>query len=202
MAPPLLYLRIAAPTAPEQLAEALAGGLVACVLLEASYLAASDDDARGLIVVAAEHGVPTLVEAGAETAERLSAGGVHLPHSLSNKATIAGARARLGDAAAIGAEAGVSRHLAMELGEAGADYVSLGGGGRHDVGQIENIVRWWSELIETPCVAWHSGGHAEASRLAAAGADFLAVGDLVWDADCSPREAIERLHRGGATGAR
>jgi thiamine-phosphate pyrophosphorylase len=75
-----------------------------------------------------------------------------------------------------------SRHDAMVAAEAGADYVMFGEpdsqGRRPGLDAICERVKWWADLFETPCVGY-AADEKEASALAAAGADFVAVGEFV-----------------------
>jgi thiamine-phosphate pyrophosphorylase len=77
----------------------------------------------------------------------------------------------------------VTRHDSMAAGEAGADYVLFGEpdirGQRPSVEAIAERLQWWAELFEPPCVGF-AGTQEEVSEFAAAGADFVLVGDLVW----------------------
>jgi thiamine-phosphate pyrophosphorylase len=76
-----------------------------------------------------------------------------------------------------------SRHDAMVAGEAGADYVMFGepgtAGERPALKAISERVAWWAELFEIPCVGF-AGSLDEVELLAAAGADFVALGDCVF----------------------
>jgi thiamine-phosphate pyrophosphorylase len=75
-----------------------------------------------------------------------------------------------------------TRHDAMLAGERGADYLMFGepdGGGPPFDALIERVA-WWAELFEPPCVGY-AASLDEVEALAAAGADFVAVGDLVFD---------------------
>jgi thiamine-phosphate pyrophosphorylase len=77
----------------------------------------------------------------------------------------------------------VTRHDSMAAGEAGADYVLFGEpdahGQRPSVEAIAERLQWWSELFEPPCVGF-AAGIEEAHEFAAAGADFVLVGDFIW----------------------
>ena len=84
-----------------------------------------------------------------------------------------------------------SRHDAMLAGEAGADYVMFGdggsgGGGRNErdarprFAAVEERVKWWAELIELPCIGYAATAQ-EIRPLAEAGADFVALGDWIWN---------------------
>jgi thiamine-phosphate pyrophosphorylase len=77
----------------------------------------------------------------------------------------------------------LSRHDAMLAAESGADYVMFGEPGHHGRGPsfeaVEERVKWWSELIELPCVGYAANAD-EVRPLAQAGADFVALGDWIW----------------------
>jgi thiamine-phosphate pyrophosphorylase len=77
-----------------------------------------------------------------------------------------------------------TRHDSMAAGEAGADYVLFGepdaGGQRPSVEAIAERLEWWAELFEPPCVGF-AASREDASEFAAAGADFILVGDFIWE---------------------
>src|SRR6266576_3644108 len=93
--------------------------------------------------------------------------------------------------------AGVSglatRHDSMTAGELGADYVLFGEpdakGLRPSMEAIAERLQWWEELFEPPCVGF-AASIQEAAEFAAAGADFVLVGDFVW---AEPRGAKAAL---------
>ena len=78
-----------------------------------------------------------------------------------------------------------SRHDAMLAAEHGADYVMFGepdeNGARPAFDAIEERVAWWAEVFEIPCVAY-AASLDEVALLAAAGADFVALGEFIWRA--------------------
>jgi thiamine-phosphate pyrophosphorylase len=88
------------------------------------------------------------------------------------------------------------RDDAMSAGEKGADYVMFGEPhGAVPPMALELLlerVGWWAEIFETPCIAYAESIEA-ARRLAAAGADFVAVDDAIWGAP-SPADAARALH--------
>jgi thiamine-phosphate pyrophosphorylase len=98
-----------------------------------------------------------------------------------------------------------TRHDAMLAGEAGADYVMFGepdggsppGGTRRFDAVVERVA-WWAELFEVPCVGY-AARLEEVATLAAAGADFVALGDFVFSDSPGPsamiREAAALLSR-------
>ncbi len=85
-----------------------------------------------------------------------------------------------------------TRHDSMTAAEAGADYVLFGEpdakGQRPSVEAIAERLQWWAELFEPPCVGF-AASREEAGEFAAAGADFVLVGDFVW-ADPSGAAAV------------
>jgi thiamine-phosphate pyrophosphorylase len=90
-----------------------------------------------------------------------------------------------------------TRHDSMAAGEAGADYVLFGEpdakGQRPSNEAISERLQWWAELFEPPCVGF-AASVAEAGEFAAAGADFVLVGDFIW---ADPRGAAAALMDAG-----
>lgn len=77
----------------------------------------------------------------------------------------------------------ITRHDSMAAGEAGADYVLFGEpdirNQRPSVEAIAERLQWWAELFEPPCVGF-AASVTEAGEFAAAGADFVLLGDFIW----------------------
>jgi thiamine-phosphate pyrophosphorylase len=135
--------------------------------------------------ICADHDTAYIVNDSMTFAKRLGADGVHLGQSDGD---IREARALLGPAAQIGKTCHDSRHLAMDAGEAGADYVAFGAfyptTTKPSNYQPEpSILSWWSALFEIPCVAIGGITPDNAKPLVDAGADFLAVCQAVWSKD-------------------
>jgi thiamine-phosphate pyrophosphorylase len=86
-----------------------------------------------------------------------------------------------------------TRHDSMAAGELGADYVLFGepdaSGQRPSVEAVCERLQWWDELFEPPCVGF-AGAPGEVGEFAAAGADFVLVGDFIW---ADPRGAEAAL---------
>jgi thiamine-phosphate pyrophosphorylase len=132
--------------------------------------------------ICADENVAFIVNDSMTLAKRLGADGVHLGQSDGD---IREARALLGPSAQIGKTCHDSRHLAMEAGEAGADYVAFGAfysttTKPSDYRPEPAILSWWSTLFEIPCVAIGGITPDNAKPLVEAGADFLAVCQAVW----------------------
>jgi thiamine-phosphate pyrophosphorylase len=141
--------------------------------------------------ICADAEVAFIVNDSASLAKRLGADGVHLGQSDGD---IRDARALLGPAAQIGKTCHDSRHLAMDAGEAGADYVAFGAfypttTKPSDYRPDPTILTWWSTLFEIPCVAIGGDTPENGEPLVKAGADFLAVCQAVWSKD-DPAAAV------------
>jgi thiamine-phosphate pyrophosphorylase len=78
-----------------------------------------------------------------------------------------------------------SRHLAMQAGEDGADYVAFGAffptttKTPPAMADLETLA-WWAQVMEVPCVAIGGITADNCAPLVQAGADFLAVVGAVW----------------------
>jgi thiamine-phosphate pyrophosphorylase len=143
--------------------------------------------AAPLQAICAAHDVAFIVNDSVALAKRLKADGVHLGQDDGSPKE---ARAQLGREAQIGVTCHASRHLAMEAGEAGADYVAFGAffsSTTKDKGNAERpepeLLSWWSTLFEIPCVAIGGITPDNCKPLVEAGADFLAVSGAVWRGD-------------------
>lgn len=178
----------------DRLREALEGGPVAAFQLRLKEL--GDDDilraAERLMPLCAAHEVAFILNDRMDLAKACGADGVHLGQSDGDPRD---ARALLGPAAQIGVTCRDSRHLAMEAGEAGADYVAFGAFFPSATKQAvhrpdTSILGWWSALFEIPCVAIGGITPDNAPVLIEAGADFLAVCGSVWGDPRGPRAAV------------
>jgi thiamine-phosphate pyrophosphorylase len=132
--------------------------------------------------ICSDAGVAFIVNDSMALAKRLGADGVHLGQSDGD---IREARALLGPQAQIGRTCHDSRHLAMQAGEDGADYVAFGAfhpttTKPSNYRPRPEILSWWSTLFEIPCVAIGGITPDNAKPLIDAGADFIAVCQAVW----------------------
>lgn len=141
--------------------------------------------AAPLQAICAAHDVAFIVNDDVALAKRLGADGVHLGQGDGEPRD---AREELGREAQIGVTCHASKHFAMEAGEAGADYVAFGAFFDSTTKASEHrpeleILEWWSNLFEIPCVAIGGITPANCQPLVEAGADFLAVSGAVWNGD-------------------
>lgn len=141
--------------------------------------------AEPLQAICAEHEVAFIVNDSVPLAKRLHADGVHLGQKDGDAKE---AREILGPDAEIGVTCHASRHLAMDAGEKGANYVAFGAFFPSETKQSEHrpdieLIEWWANLFEIPCVAIGGITPDNCAPLIEAGADFLAVSHAVWGSD-------------------
>lgn len=176
------------------LEEAFAGGAVAAFQLRLK----GADDAQ--ILAACQAVMPIVRAAGCafilndrpDLAAHCGADGVHIGQT---DGPLKAARALMGAERVVGVTCHNSRHLAMEAGEAGADYVAFGAFYPTTTKLAETIagpelLTWWQETMEIPCVAIGGIGLDHARALREAGADLLAISSGVWAHPQGPGAAI------------
>jgi thiamine-phosphate pyrophosphorylase len=177
----------------------LDAGDVACLQLR---LKDESDDAirraaEALMPIAQKRGVAFLVNDRPDLAKSLGADGAHIGQE---DMAYGEARRLLGPDKIIGVTCHDSRHLAMEAAEAGADYVAFGAffptrtKKPKSKAEIE-LLSWWSEIFEVPCVAIGGITPENCAPLIAAGADFLAVSAGVWDFPQGPAAAVQAFNQ-------
>ena len=192
---PRLYLLTPPVSDPSGIKDALAAALgaadVAAVLLR---LAAADDRTqinriKTLAPTIQDTGAALLIDGHAEIVAHAGADGAH----LTGLADFQAALATLKPARIAGCSGLASRHDAMVAAEAGTDYVMFGepdaDDARPSFEAIVERVAWWAEVFEIPCVAY-AAALDEIEPLAAAGADFIAVGDCIFSDARGPAAAI------------
>jgi thiamine-phosphate pyrophosphorylase len=182
---------------PERLEAALSAGPVAAF----QYRVKGPDSheaarlAGPLLDLCRARDVAFIVNDDMALAKRLGADGVHLGQGDGDPRE---ARRLLGPSAQVGVTCHDSRHLAMEAGEAGADYVAFGAFYPTSTKETAHrpdptILAWWSRLFELPCVAIGGITPANGRVLVEAGADFLAVCGGVWRHPEGPAAAVAQF---------
>ncbi|MDE1937420.1 MAG: thiamine phosphate synthase [Alphaproteobacteria bacterium] len=149
-----------------------------------------------LMPIAQKADVAFIINDRPDLAKRLGCDGVHVGQE---DASYAEARAVLGPDRIVGVTCHDSRHLAIEAGEAGADYVAFGAffptqtkAAKTQAGL--DLLTWWSDLMVVPCVAIGGIRIDNAKPLVEAGADFLAVSAGVWDHPGGPEVAVKAFN--------
>lgn len=181
----------------DSLAAALDAGDVACLQLRLKD-AAEDTIARAteiLMPIAAARDVAFLLNDNAALAAKLGCDGAHLGQTDGNHAE---AR-RLLEGRILGITCHASRHLAMEAGEVGADYLAFGAFFPTETKETihrasPEILAWWHEMFEIPSVAIGGITAANCAPLVQAGADFLAVIGAVWNHREGPAEGVRAMN--------
>jgi thiamine-phosphate pyrophosphorylase len=181
----------------QRLEQALGGGQVAAFQFRVKGVGQHEAAALAepLQRLCEAHEVAFIVNDDMALAKRLGADGVHLGQGDGDPRE---ARALLGPSAQIGVTCHESRHLAMEAGEAGADYVAFGAFFPTSTKETSHrpdpsILGWWSRLVEMPCVAIGGITPENGRVLVDAGADFLAVCNAVWNNENGPAEAVAQF---------
>ncbi len=132
------------------------------------------------------------------------ADGVHVGQS---DAAYNEARQIVGADRIVGVTCHDSRHLAMEAGEAGADYVAFGAffptRTKSTTTRPEpELLYWWNRLMTIPSVAIGGITAENCTPLVEAGADFLAVVSAVWDHPSGPAAGVRALNEAIARAGR
>ena len=195
---PRLYLVTPEITDPAgaaaMLAEALDAGDIAAVLVR---LAAADERTlinriKVLAPVVQNHGAALLLQGHADIVARSGADGAHL---TGLEAFNEAAQTLKPDWIA-GCGGLTTRHDAMLVAEGDADYVMFGepedNGHRPASDAVAERVGWWAEVFQIPCVGF-AASLDEVTEFSRLGAEFVAVGDLVWSDARGPAAAVREI---------
>jgi thiamine-phosphate pyrophosphorylase len=177
-----------------RLSAVLDGAGIGCLRLA---LATRDEDrvartADALREIAHARDVAIVIESHAALVERLGLDGVHLPDGAR---TVRDVRKLLGADGIVGTFSRASRHDGISAAEAGADYVAFGAFfATHTktpkTSASVDLLTWWQQLFEIPCVAIGGITVDNCPPLITAGADFIAVSAGVWSHADGPKAAV------------
>ena len=169
----------------------LAAADVAAVLLRLAPAGESEmvGRAKKLAPIVQQAGAALVLDGNADLVGRAGADGAHLTGIHAFQSAVE----RLKPDRIAGAGGMITRHDAMLAAEGDADYVMFGepglNGERPSLEAIEDRVAWWAEVFQPPCVAF-AAYLDEVGPLTEAGADFVAVGDCIWNDPRGPASAI------------
>ncbi|MEO9600576.1 thiamine phosphate synthase [Parasphingorhabdus sp.] len=182
---------------PDQLRKALEAGSVAAFQFRVKDIDQQEAArlAEPLKAICDEFDVAFIVNDDIALAQQLGADGVHLGQGDDS---LDHAREQLGNDVQIGITCHDSRHLAMEAGEGGANYVAFGAFFPTKTKETFHkpepaILEWWSAMMEIPCVAIGGITPENCQPLIDAGADFIAVSGAVWNDPAGPAQAVRRF---------
>ncbi|MGB6490086.1 MAG: thiamine phosphate synthase [Methylovirgula sp.] len=168
-------------------AAALDAGDVACVLVRATESAVIGR----LAPIAQRRGIACLVRDPRRAVES-DCDGVHVDGV---SATLEAALAAMKPQRIVGVGGLASCHDAMSAAEADVDYVMFGAPDEpRDFAEIRERIAWWAEIFNPPCVGY-AQALDEVAALAGAGADFVAVCDVVWSDPRGPAAGVEAVER-------
>lgn len=158
--------------------------------------------AEAIIPICHEHKAAFILNDRPDLAVKCDADGVHLGQ---DDGLVKNARAIVGPDRVIGVSAHDSKHLAMEAGEQGADYLAFGAFyptkskspealAKYGTPKPE-ILEWWQAYMLLPCVAIGGITPSNCEPLVRAGADFIAVITAVWSHPESPGKAVAEFNK-------
>lgn len=183
--PPRFFLVAPETASAEQviacITAACEAGDVASLLLPASL-------AKEVTAPAQALGVAVMVSGEARDAARNGADGIQVD---ANTEDVADAREAMGKDRFVGAYAAASRHFAMEAAEAGADYIAFDQNGASVGG--EPILKWWSEMMEIPAVAFTPVEPEALDILLPQKPDFIRPSDAMWQGADEARRIVAAL---------
>ncbi|WP_342640831.1 thiamine phosphate synthase [Rhodoligotrophos ferricapiens] len=192
IAPALLY---------ETLAAALRSGDAACLLVRGKDSVSIRARMEAVQSLAHAHNLAVLLHDAPELAVELGADGVQIQADLARYREV---RSIVGDGRIVGVFCGQSRHAAMELGEAGAEYVAFDEtyppaavSDEQESGEDDpefSLLGWWAEVFEVPCVAFAPNEEAAVRRHAGLGVEFIRPADEMWNSARAASEIMSRCN--------
>lgn len=187
--------------------DAFAGGDVAAFQLrlkeaeDAEILRA----AEALLPLCREKNAAFILNDRPDLAKQCGADGVHLGQDDLTPWPLKKTRDLLREESVIGVSCHASKHLAMVAGEETADYVAFGAFYPTRSKPQEkvdkwgtpgtDILSWWQEVAELPCVAIGGITPENCGLLVRAGADFIAAITSVWEHKEGPCAAVAAFNR-------
>ena len=200
-----LYLitppNIELPAYSNALKEALDGGDVACLQIRLKQV--EDDEIRkiteSLQTILQRYDVAVIMNDRPDLAAELGCDGVHVGQA---DTPYMEARSIVGEEKIVGVTCKKSRHLAIEAADYGADYVAFGGFFRSSTKQSAEteradpeILSWWTQTTNVPCVAIGGITVDNCKVLVEAGANMVCVVSGVWDYPTGPAAAVNDFNR-------
>lgn len=155
----------------------------ACAAGDAASILIAPSQAKALVAPLQRLGLAVLIAGDPQIALKTAADGVEIADLEAYRQ----ARSLLGSDRIVGASCGASRHRAMELAEAGADYVAFSQAAHVD------LISWWAEIFEVPCIAADPIGPENLDILLPHNPDFIRPDDAMWSSPEAARDIVGRL---------
>lgn len=176
-----------------RLKAAIGAGDVASLIIPANGLAEADFQsfAEAAVPIAQEAGVAAIIAEDTRIAGRTRADGVHVE---GGKTVLAEAVENLQPKLIVGAGGAKTRDDALDLGETQPDYIFFGRFGYDNKPEPHQrnltLARWWSEMIQVPCIVLAGSDIASVEAVAGTGADFVALSAAVFGPSVDPAGAV------------
>lgn len=175
-----------------QLTAVLAGGDVASIIFHREGLEETEFQKRvaPLVAAAQEHGIAAIIVEDSRTAGRVNADGLQLGQ---DSVALGDAIDKFSPKMMIGAGNVKTRHNALVIGELQPDYLMFGkpGGDSRPEPHPKNVDlgKWWSTMVEIPCVVLGGNALESVIEVANSGAEFVALGNAIFSPEVE--ETIE-----------
>lgn len=177
--------------------KALAGGDVASVIISGEGLdeVTFQKHAEQIVPIIQRAGAAALIMNDTRIAGRVGADGLHIEGKT---ADLADAIERFSPKMIVGFGNVRDRHSALEIGELQPDYLFFGkiGADNKEDAHPRNIglAQWWAQMIEIPCIVQAGSSLENIAEAAQTGADFVALGRAVFDAE-EPQAAVAEANK-------
>lgn len=177
--------------------KALAGGDVASVIINGEGLdeVTFQKHAEQIVPIIQRAGAAALIMNDTRIAGRVGADGLHIEGKT---ADLADAIERFSPKMIVGFGNVRDRHSALEIGELQPDYLFFGkiGADNKEDAHPRNIglAQWWAQMIEIPCIVQAGSSLENIAEAAQTGADFVALGRAVFDAE-EPQAAVAEANK-------
>ena len=184
-------------TFPAQLQDAFEGGNIAALLIDCD---ASEDSelqkiAETITPIAQKRDIAVVLRGDSRVAGRAKCDGLHLDGDMNDIETGVD---EFGERFMLGTEGGNKRHVAMEIGESGVDYIMFGRLNAPAMPAIHeksfDMAEWWSSLFEVPAVIIGSEDLSECSKVGATAIEFIALREAIWDHEQGPQAAVREAN--------
>lgn len=181
-----------------RIADAGAGGDVASLILPQYGLddAAFQALAEAVVAPAQAQGVAVMIAGEPRIAARTGADGIHVE---GGRAALADLIDRYQPKMMVGAGGAKDRDAALELGELRPDYLFFGRFGYDTKSEphARNLAlgRWWSEMVEIPCLVLGGATVESVADVAATGAEFVVLSTAVFGEGVDATAAVAQANR-------